>query len=172
MDDESELGRRAAAGDEAAFAALVRLHEGKVRRFLSRLAPGGEADEIAQDAFVAAWRARSDYRGGSYGAWLMRIAWTRFLSHRRSLSRRSARDHAAWEEAEPGPSPSPDLRLDIAQALATLDERERAAAMLCFAEGWSHGEAADIMQLPLGTLKSIVARARARLAAVLESGHD
>jgi RNA polymerase sigma-70 factor (ECF subfamily) len=150
VDGDSELGRRAAAGDAAAFAALVRRHEGKVRRFLSRLAPGGEADDIAQDAFVAAWRARGDFRGGSYGAWLMRIAWTHFLSHRRSQSRRSARDHAAWEAADPAPAASPDLRLD-------------------FAEGWSHGEAAEIMQLPLGTLKSIVARARTRLAAVLET---
>jgi RNA polymerase sigma-70 factor (ECF subfamily) len=172
VDGDSELGRQAAAGDAAAFAVLVRRHEGKVRRFLSRLAPGGEADDIAQDAFVAAWRARGDFRGGSYGAWLMRIAWTHFLSHRRSHSRRTARDHAAWEAAEHAPASSPDLRLDVAQALAGLDERERAAAMLCFAEGWSHGEAAEIMQLPLGTLKSIVARARTRLLAVLETEHD
>lgn len=169
MDGDSDLGKRAAAGDAAAFAALVRRHEGKVRRFLSRLAPGGEADDIAQDAFIAAWRARSDYRGGSYGAWLMRIAWTHFLSHRRNQSRRTERDHAAWEAADHAPASSPDVRLDVAQALAGLDERERAAAMLCFAEGWSHGEAAEIMQLPLGTLKSIVARARARLLAVLET---
>jgi RNA polymerase sigma-70 factor (ECF subfamily) len=169
VDGESGLGRRAAAGDAAAFAALVRLHEGKVRRFLSRLAPGGEADDIAQDAFVTAWRARAGYRGGSYGAWLMRIAWTHFLSHRRSESRRTARDHAAWEATEATPAASPDLRFDVAQAFAALDERERAAAMLCFADGHSHAEAAEIMQLPLGTLKSIVARARTRLAAVLET---
>jgi RNA polymerase sigma-70 factor (ECF subfamily) len=172
MAGDREVGLRASAGDTAAFAALVRLHERPVRRFLSRLAPGGEADDIAQEAFVTAWRSRADYRGGGYGAWLMRIAWTRFLSQRRSDSRRTARDHAAWTDIESQPAASPDLRLDLAQALATLDERERAAAMLCFAEGYSHGEAAEIMQLPLGTLKSIVARARLRLAAIMEADDD
>jgi RNA polymerase sigma-70 factor (ECF subfamily) len=167
--DDSELGRRAAAGDAAAFAALVRLHEAKVRRFLSRLTRGEGADDIAQEAFVTAWRMRASWRGeGSYGAWLMRIAWTSFLSDRRAGLRRQARDQEAFESAERSGTAPSELRIDVAAALAALDARERAAAMLCFAEGYSHGEAAEIMDVPLGTLKSIVARARARLVASLE----
>jgi RNA polymerase sigma-70 factor (ECF subfamily) len=60
----------------------------------------------------------------------------------------------------------------MARAMAALEPRERAAAQLCFAEGYSHGEAAQILQLPLGTLKSVVARARSQLAAALETKHD
>jgi RNA polymerase sigma-70 factor (ECF subfamily) len=171
MSDDSGLGRQAAAGDAAAFAALVRLHEAKVRRFLSRLGRGEGADDLAQETFVTAWRMRAAWREeGSYGAWLMRIAWTTFLSAHRSEARRQARDRETFERAELREAPSPpDLGIDVARAVAGLEERERAAAMLCFAEGYSHAEAAQIMDLPLGTLKSIVARARARLVASLEA---
>ena len=58
------------------------------------------------------------------------------------------------------------------RALSGLGERERAAAILCFGEGCSHGEAAAAMRIPLGTLKSIVARARAQLAQRLEVADD
>ena len=67
--------------------------------------------------------------------------------------------------------PSPHVRIDIDRALASLPERERAAALLCLGEGWSHSEAAQILGLPLGTLKSLVARARTKLAVMLE-GHQ
>lgn len=170
MTDESGLARRAAAGDAAAFAALVRLHEAKVRRFLARLTRGEGADDIAQEVFIKAWRMRGAWREeGSYGGWLMRIAWTTFLSARRSDNRRQERDFQAWEAAEGRKAVEPDSAIDVGRAFAGLDERERAAAMLCFAEGYSHSEAAGIMDLPLGTLKSIVARARTQLVASLEA---
>lgn len=168
--DESGLARRAAAGDAAAFAALVRLHEAKVRRFLTRLTRGEGADDIAQEVFIKAWRMRGAWREeGSYGGWLMRIAWTSFLTARRTQTRRQERDFQAWEASGAQDGAGPDAAIDIGRALAGLDERERAAAMLCFAEGYSHSEAAGIMDLPLGTFKSIVARARSQLVASLEA---
>ena len=170
MDEDTELARRAAAGDAAAFSELVRRHEARIRRFLARLLRGEGADDLAQDTFLKAWRLRADWRGeGSYGGWLMRIAWTAFLSSRRAQGRREMRDQTAYEEGQTLATGDPDRRLDIDRALAQLGARERAAAMLCFAEGYSHGEAARIMGLPLGTLKSIVARAREQLALALEA---
>lgn len=170
MADERDLGRRAAAGDAAAFSALVRLHETRVRRFLSRLTHGRDAEDLAQETFIIAWRMRGSWRReASYGAWLMRIAWTSFLSAQRAAGRRQDRDQRAYEGSWGAEAAAADLTVDVADALAGLDERERAAAMLCFAEGYSHGEAAKIMDLPLGTLKSIVARARGRLVASLET---
>lgn len=152
----------------AAFTALVRCHEAAVRRFLNRLTPA--ADDLAQEVFLKAWRFRGQQRdGGTYRAWLMRIAWTEYLTSRRAEGRRLARDTATHES-----SPlivgdrSGELRQDVAAALKTLDVRERAVAQLCFAEGYSHGEAAGILSLPLGTLKSIAARAKARLATALK----
>lgn len=168
MDSETELARRAASGDTAAFALLVRLHEAGVRRFLSRLVRGDGADDIAQEVFIKAWRMRGRWREeGRYGAWLMGIAWTSFLDFKRSQARHKRSDESFLpdESAAPGA----EAAIDLARAMARLDERTRAAAQLCFAEGCSHGEAASILRLPLGTLKSMAARARAQLAAALES---
>lgn len=171
MEQDAELARRAAEGDSAAFTALVRLHEAKVRRFLSRLMRGDGADDLAQEVFIKAWRLAPRWREeGPYGAWLMRIAWTSFLSDHKARGRRAARDQAALPE--PTPAPSADSAIDLKRALAGLGERERAAALLCFGEGHSHGEAAAILDLPLGTVKSLVARARAHLLRYLETGHD
>jgi RNA polymerase sigma-70 factor (ECF subfamily) len=168
MNQESELARRAAAGDAAAFSALVRAHEGAVRRFLARLTRGDGADDLAQEVFLKAWRRAGDWRGeGSYRGWLLRIAWTMFLTAHRAGGRRAARDQAAFD-AGTGATSDPNMTIDLSRALAALGERERAAASLCFGEGFSHAEAARIMGLPLGTLKSIVARARAALVERLE----
>ncbi len=168
MDQDRELARRAAAGDAAAFTALVRIHEGAVRRFLARLTRGDGADDIAQEVFLKAWRRAGDWRGeGSYRGWLIRIAWTSFLAAHRAKGRQDVRDQAAFETEAPARH-DPESAIDLSRALAALGERERAAALLCFGEGCSHGEAAGIMGLPLGTLKSIVARARATLVRQLE----
>jgi RNA polymerase sigma factor (sigma-70 family) len=168
MHQEQDLARRAAAGDAAAFAALVRAHEGAVRRFLGRLVPGSaDADDLAQDVFLKAWRTGARWRGDSaYRTWLLGIAWTTFLDARRAGTRRAAREAAVFNQSRAGADP--DRAIDLARALAGLGERERAAALLCFGEGCSHNEAAHIMGLPLGTLKSVLARSRIALAARLE----
>lgn len=166
MEDSDHLLAAAARdGDQRAFAALVVRHEAAVRRFLRRAAGHG-ADDLAQEALVKAWRRRGDWRGaGSYRGWLMRLAWTAFLDFERSAKRGAARD-TAWAD-RPAAESDPDLQLAVAQALAELAPRERAAAELCFAQGFSHSEAAEILGLPLGTLKSVVARARLRLVELL-----
>ena len=112
-----------------------------------------------------AWRSAGTWRQeGSYRAWLLRIAWRRFLSHRRADRPTEPLEHAE----DVGIAPSAERKAEVDQALARLGERERMAALLCFAEGFSHGEAAAIMGVPLGTLKSLVARARRELAKCLE----
>jgi RNA polymerase sigma-70 factor (ECF subfamily) len=143
----------------------VRRHERAVRSFLARLTGGEGADDLAQETFLKAWRTAASFRGdGPYRGWLLRIAWRCFLS-----SRRGRRETAA-ELKEEAVAVDQAARIDIARALARLSERERAAALLCFGEGCSHAEAAAVLGLPLGTLKSIVARARAALVRQLE-GH-
>lgn len=131
---------------------------------LRRLA-GDHADDLAQEAFLAAWKSAASFTGeGSYAAWLARIAWRQFLSHRRR-----ERPAVTLDEAEHVPvAPVAAQRSAIDQAMSRLPQRERMAALLCFAEGYSHGEAARIMDLPLGTLKSLVGRARNGLVHCLE----
>jgi RNA polymerase sigma factor (sigma-70 family) len=138
-----------------------------VRAFLARLTRGESADDLAQETFLKAWRMASAYRGeGSYEGWLLRIAWRQFLSSRR---KRTEEPVEAGEEADPRAVDS-NARIDVERALDRLGPRERAAATLCLGEGYSHSEAAAILELPLGTLKSIVARARGELLKHLE-GH-
>jgi RNA polymerase sigma factor (sigma-70 family) len=150
-----------------AFTALVRRHERRVRAFLGRIAGRAAGDDLAQETFLKAWRAARSWRGeGSYEGWLLRIGWRLFLTSRRAR-REEPDEQADRADAASGPA----LRIDVDRALAALPARERAAAILCFGEGWSHAEAAAILDVPLGTLKSLAARAKAALAAALEE-HD
>ena len=126
---------------------------------------GTSGDDLAQETFLAAWRAAGSWRGeGSYFTWLARIGWRQFLSHRRRERATAPLDEAA----DLASHPEEDRRAAINQAMARLPERERMAALLCFAYGYSHGEASIIMDVPLGTMKSLVARARQRLVQGLE----
>lgn len=170
-DEDDRLAARAARGDAPAFTQLVRRHEGRVRAFLHRLCRRTDlADDLAQETFLQAWRKAGAYRGeGRYRAWLLGIAWRRFLSQARKTGREADQDEAALAQATAVSDPAAGL--DIEAALARLSPIERGAALLCFAEGCSHAEAALVLNVPLGTLKSAAARARARLTAQLkESG--
>ncbi len=159
------LARQAAGEDLAAFALLVRANEASLRRYLRRLA-GEDSDDLAQEALLAAWRSIRQWRAeGSFAAWLRQIGTRRFLERQRRAGPRQ------FAELDPQMASLPDdvdERLAINQALAALPSRERAAALLVYAEGHSHQEAAQILGMPLGTLKSIIARARTALARQLE----
>jgi len=171
MSTDETLARLAAAGDTASFGALVRLHQFKVRGFLRRLTRGDAAlaDDLAQETFLEAHRKIAQYRGeGSFGAWLCGIAWSRFLMERRK--RKEEPIEAALETASVDAGPAMIARLDLERAMARLGAEERAALTLCYALGHSHGEAAEILQLPLGTVKSHVLRGREKLKAMLEAG--
>lgn len=164
-DEEARLVRRAAGDDLAAFAALVRAHEAGLRRYLGRLA-GEAGDDLAQETLLAAWRAIGQWRGeGRFAGWLRTIGTRRFLDQQR---RAGPRHFAELDPDMAAPDTGDEQRLMIDRALGRLAPRERAAALLVFAEGHSHGEAAAILKLPLGTLKSIIARARAALIPLLE----
>ncbi|MDQ6685958.1 MAG: sigma-70 family RNA polymerase sigma factor [Pseudomonadota bacterium] len=158
----------ARAGDDGAFAELVRRHQSAIRRQLRHLMKGEAAiaDELAQDTFVQAWRHLPSYRGEStLTTWLHRIAHRCFLMHLRAQTSRGAPLVCAPgddEVAEPTTNPL-SKRLDVARALAALPEPERLALLYCFQLELTHDEAASALGLPLGTLKSHVARGKARL---------
>jgi RNA polymerase sigma-70 factor (ECF subfamily) len=158
---DDALNRRVMAGDRAAFDVLVARHEARLRAFLRKLCgSAAAADDLAQEAFVRAWQRCRQFDGsGSYAAWLVRIGWRLFLDlerHEQHLQRK----HAQAVELTDATNPDQGARLDVAAALAALPSRERACLLLCDVEGWSHTEAARLLELPLGTLKSVVARAR------------
>ena len=154
------VAKRAAGGDLAAFGVLVSEHQSGLRRFARRLA-SDEGDDIAQEAMVKAWRSIGQYRGdAAFGTWLQRIALRLYLDRRRGTP--------APNEVDVASPSDPDRKIAVENALQSLPIRERAAAVLVFAEGYSHVEAANVMGVPLGTLKSLVGRARTRLQPLLE----
>jgi RNA polymerase sigma-70 factor (ECF subfamily) len=164
------LIRRAAAGDAAAFDQLVRQHQSKVRGFLRRLTRGDAAlaDDLGQETFFEAWRKIEQFRGeGSLGGWLCGIAWSRFLMNRRKRKEEPLED--AEDSASFDPTSAHAAKLDLEKAMARLAAPERAALTLCYALGHSHSEAAEILDLPLGTVKSHVLRGREKLQAMLEA---
>lgn len=164
---DTALVRRAQSGSDAAFAALVRAHEGAVRSFARRLlADPGEADDIAQDAFLHAWsRLRALREPDRFRSWVMGIVYHKARSARRSLRRRLRRQGVWLETREDVVNPAGEARADARRLLDQLTLDQRAALALCDAAGWSHGEAARILNQPLGTVKSHIARAKASLRA-------
>jgi RNA polymerase sigma-70 factor (ECF subfamily) len=153
-EEDLALSRRAAAGDSAAFAMLVEQYERPLRSFLARMgAP--DPDDIAQDAFLKAWRFAAQYDGRArYSTWLTRIAWRCRLDSLRRERPAEAED----EEARVGHAKSAEVN----DMLRRLSEKERAALILCEGHGWTHPEAAELLDMPLGTLKSCVARAKVK----------
>ena len=159
-DEDLALSRRAAGGDSAAFAMLVEKHERPLRSFLARSVGPDFADDIAQEAFIKAWRAAGQYDGRArYSTWLTRIAWRCRLD---ALRRERTREPAPQEAAYVPPTGEVD------DMLSRLNEKERAALVLCEGHGWTHAEAAELLGMPLGTLKSAVARAKAKCRAMWE----
>jgi RNA polymerase sigma-70 factor (ECF subfamily) len=158
----------AGRGDRGAFESLVRAHQGYLRQFLRRLCRDDTAlaDDLAQEGFIAAWRALPGFRGEArFRTWLTRLALNAYLQQRR-------RPTAATVDTEadaPVSDFAPDAarRLDLARALAQLREPEREALLMCFYADLSHAEAAEQLGWPLGTLKTQVLRARARLKELL-----
>lgn len=164
---------RARQGDRRAFARLVESHQSRVRLQLRRLAHGDAAlaDDLAQETFVQAWLHLADFRGDArLATWLHRIALMRFLQHaRRPQLPVEWRDDADAPDPRHDPRPVEGLGRDVERALQSLSEIQRLAVVHCFHLDLSHAEAAQVLGLPLGTLKSHLDRARTRLRALLQA---
>lgn len=155
---------RAAAGDRSAFAALVQAHQGYLRKLMARVCRGdqGRADDLAQEAFIRAWRALPGFRGEArFRTWLTRLAYSALSAERPPLP--TVDDAPTDLGAESDFAPGSDLRLDLDRAMATLSEAQRHALLLCYDADLSHSEAAQVLGWPLGTLKTQVLRAKAKL---------
>jgi RNA polymerase sigma-70 factor, ECF subfamily len=165
---EQSWVRDAQAGSADAFSRLVSAHQGALRAFLRRLCSNwAEADDLAQDTFVFAWESFARFEPErSFRAWLFGIGWHKYRQSRRSLFRLLRREQVA---AETRTMASPDLalQLDLDAAIRSLPASQRGAVLLCLACEFTHAEAAQALDIPLGTVKSHVARARDKLMAVL-----
>lgn len=160
------------AGDPQAFDALVRLHQQRMWAVALRtLRDPEEAADAVQDACLSAFRSAATYRGEArVSTWLHRIVVNACLDRAR---RRAVRPTVPLPEQPPA-DPRDRLAeretgLEVEKALATLPDDQRLALVLVELEGLSVAEAAEVLQVPEGTVKSRCFRGRARLA--LQLGH-
>lgn len=166
-----ELSAYAAAGERRAFGELVRRHGSAVRQLLRRMgAQAAESDDVAQDAFLAAFERIAEFRGeGTFAGWVKRIAARQYLRRLQREKRLAeiAAETGSDEEADVRAGDA-DHRIDLDEALRTLSTAERLCVSMCYGAGLSHAEAAEALNLPLGTVKSHVKRGldklRTRLA--------
>lgn len=183
MTDDNALLRLARGGDRDAFSALVERYEKRVYHQALRLVGRPEdAADVAQEAFFKAWRGLPRFQGDSaFSTWLYKLTDNAAIDLlRRERKRRG--DASLDEEGlplPPDPAPTPqqaleagELRRAVAEGLARLSEEHRRALVLRELNGLSYEEIGRVLDLPAGTVKSRIARARLALAKILrESGN-
>jgi RNA polymerase sigma-70 factor (ECF subfamily) len=175
--DESALIAAAQQGDVSAFNRLVLAYQQLAYSVAYRvLGNPDSAMDATQDAFLRAYRALSQYNGGSFRSWLLRIVTNCCYDQLRSLKRRPATplDDLVEDEEHStlllDQSEEPEDRVERTQlgqllqrALLTLPDDQRAAVVLCDVQGLSYEEAAAAHNIALGTVKSRLSRGRAKL---------
>ena len=167
-----ELCSYAAAGERRAFGELVRRHGSAIRGLLRRMgAQAAEADDTAQDAFLAAFERIAEFRGeGTFAGWVKKIAARQYLRRLQRDRKLTAFAQEDVEEEADVSAGDADHRIDLDEALKVLSAAERVCVSMCYGAGLSHGEAAEALNLPLGTVKSHVKRGLEKLRARLAPG--
>lgn len=179
--DDAGAIERARAGDGRAFEQLARELEVPLYRHVLRVVgTPAEAEDVVQDAFISAWRSIGSFQGGSFRAWVFRIATNRAIDTIRARRRRGEvpleppedQDVEWAEPVAPGPDPEElaSRREDLAaveEALTTLPPEQRAALVLRDIEGFSYEEIAQMTAVEIGTVKSRIHRGRVAVRNVL-----
>jgi RNA polymerase sigma-70 factor (ECF subfamily) len=174
-DGDDKLVKRAKKGDSRAFDLLVLKYQGRVAQLVSRYVNNAaEVEDVTQEAFIKAYRALPKFRGDSaFYTWLYRIAANAAKNHLVALGRRPTTD-LALDDSEsyevPGrlkDNESPDevimgqqLEVVISQAIDALPLELKAALTLREFEGLSYDEIAEVLECPIGTVRSRIFRAR------------
>ena len=181
---DEELVRRFGSGDRSAFSELVRRYQSRVYSLCFRwLRDPAKAEEVAQDVFIALYKSLADFRGESkLSTWIFRVA-TNHCKNRLVYGNRRREDRHESIDApvggdDDGPvkqyaidAPGPDASINRAEAsrllqaaLDALDDDQREIVLLRDVDDLSYEEIAELLQLPKGTVKSRLHRARAELA--------
>ena len=174
IDPDGELIARWQSGDQSAFEALIRRHERRVFGLLMRmLGNREEAEDVAQEAFLSLHRHGHRFRHQArFSTFVFRVAANAALNRRRSLGRKNARMRQLKLRQEAGtdlPSAPRDpesmaagaqIQAQVQEALLRLPADLRIATLLCDIEGLSYREIATVLEIPEGTVKSRIHRAR------------
>jgi RNA polymerase sigma-70 factor (ECF subfamily) len=170
LNDADLVARVLLEDDHHAFAELVRNHQSAVRGLLRQLTRSdlALADDLAQEAFLRAYKNIRSFRGeAKFSTWLYRIAYNCFREEARKRKEIVGIDESYLETEQDPQTVDPALRHDLMQALQLLPLHERSAIVLCCQNGLSHDEAARVLDIPLGTVKTNVLRGREKLKKIL-----
>lgn len=172
VDELTRLARDAGRGDRVALAAFVRRTQPEVWRLCARLGDRADADDLTQEVYLRALPALRRFRGdASARTWLLQIARHVCADHvRRTTRRRAAFDRLARHDRPHVEEPARTGEVDLDAALAALEPDRRTAFVLTQLVGLSYAEAAEVCEVPVGTIRSRVARARSDLVAMLDAG--
>ena len=172
--DAELIARILLKDDRDAFGELVARHQSPLRAWLRRLT-GDDwalADDLAQEAFLRAYRELRHFRADSkFATWLFAIAYNLFRREARRPQRLvGVEEHVLEAFATDADSGSvADMKFDLDAAMSILSLDQRAAITLCYQQGMTHQEAAAVLNTPLGTLKTNILRAKERLQALLRN---
>jgi RNA polymerase sigma-70 factor, ECF subfamily len=170
MDELTHLLLRATGDDPDALNEFVVAAQPDVWRFCAALLNADQADDATQETFARAWRAAAGFRGdASARTWLLAIAKRVCYDAVRQRSRSERRQQRLQTAAERRNAPDPGESVVIADLLGRLDHDRRSAFVLTQLLGLSYEEAAAVVDCPIGTIRSRVARARGDLQAALEN---
>jgi RNA polymerase sigma-70 factor (ECF subfamily) len=182
---DAELVRRFKGGDRAAYSAIVERYQHRVYTLCARWMGNDRiAEEVAQDVFLALYRSLADFRGDAQlSTWIFRVAINHCKNRKQYRRRRAEDQHEPLEGlgdddgpkrqlAADGPPPDAGLHRDeaellVREGLAALDDEQRAIIVMRDVDDRSYEEIAEILDLPRGTVKSRLHRARAELAKLL-----
>lgn len=178
MMEEKDLIRRAARGDAEAFRQLVEAYQTPAYRLAARMCGPDSAEDVTQEAFLAAWRALPEFRGDCrFSTWLYRLVSNAAIDClRREKKHRDTGDVDDLELPDGGPSPQEqaersDTRDAVRRALDRLSPEHRQVLLLRFMQELDYGEIARALDVSEGTVKSRINRAKSKLREVLAAGN-
>lgn len=175
QDTDKQLVLRVQKGDKRAFDLLVLKHQHKIMSLVSRYVDMGEVPDVAQETFIKAYRALKNFRGDSqFYTWLYRIAVNTAKNHLVSQGRRPPAQDIDVDDAEhfsasgslkdiatpEGIIARDELKEVVFEAIEQLPEELRTAIRLRELEGMSYEEIGEVMDCPIGTVRSRIFRAR------------
>jgi len=170
LTDGDLIARVLVDDDQHAFGELVRRHQSSVRGLLRQLTRTDVAlaDDLAQNTFLRAYKNIRSFRGEArFSTWLYRIAYNCFREDARRRKELVGIDEEQLQAQRDPQVADPGLRHDLMHALSLLPLNERSAVLLCCQNGLSHEEAARVLDIPLGTVKTNVLRGREKLKGTL-----
>lgn len=165
------LSQCALVDNRRAFGQLVEAYQPRLRRFLMNLTMGDVylADDLAQETFIKAYLNIRAFRGvSSFGTWLYRIAYNEFYNEARKRHEQRLDDHEPQGDSTTASADATEAQLTVRAAMRSLNDIERTAVTLFYIEDLSIKKIATVMQLPEGTIKSSLHRAKGKMSQVIQ----